>query len=122
MKKFYGILSTCILFCLNTGCQGKKDGFEILCDAPNRAGVGDLAPDQKAVALAKWIDENLKCEEAREVFEKLALLPSDQKAKFLRDSAKKVGLANCPLADLFDASAKPLPLDNQPPEKAPDSP
>ena len=87
------------------GCgQSYQDGIAAICQSPVAAAAQVVAaPDApaKATAAAQWLSGHLSNPEARQLFSDLAPLPPEQKAYKVRTAAAGVGIASCPLADIW---------------------
>jgi hypothetical protein len=82
-------------------CSSQRTDFENFCHAHERAGVtANDAPGEKALKISRYLAENLKTAEAKEVLAALPRLDPSQKRAALSDAAKKHGVAPCPLADV----------------------
>jgi hypothetical protein len=68
-----------------------------LCDAVKLSNA-DAEPGGRQVKIAMWLGENLKTTEAHQFLVTIQPLEGPAKADALLAEAKKVGLADCPLA------------------------
>ncbi|MBL8952712.1 MAG: hypothetical protein JNK82_18170 [Myxococcaceae bacterium] len=86
---------------LAAACASPKGDFERFCGAHENAGVvaGDTPGDQ-AVKISKYLADNLKTPEAKQVLEKLPTLQPNEKRQALSDAAAKYGVSPCRLADV----------------------
>jgi hypothetical protein len=86
---------TALLF---LGCQSKEEGVKLACDSPNQVD-NTLPPAQRGMALAQYIDQNVKNGDV------LAILggtePAAVKGKKLEALAASVGIEECALAVLW---------------------
>lgn len=82
-------------------CTSPARDFETFCHAHERAGVveSDAAGD-RAVKISRYLAENLKTQEAKDVLGALPQLEPSQKRQALNAAAAKHGVRPCPLADV----------------------
>jgi hypothetical protein len=81
-------------------CGGVKKDFDDICHAEERAGVTtEMNPAEKAVTLAKWLQERLRTDEAKRFLGTLATHDPKEKGELLRKAAAEHGVAPCPIAD-----------------------
>lgn len=89
---------------LGSGCQSKEEGVKLACDSPNQVD-NTLPPAQRGMALAQYIEKNVKNGEV------LAILggtePAPVKGKKLEALASSMGIEECALAQLW--SKGPMP-------------
>jgi len=87
------------------GCgQSYAQGMTKICQSPLEAAAQvAAAPDApaKATAAALWVSEHVTNAEARQLFGELAPLAPEQKAQKVRSAAAQVGIASCPLAEIW---------------------
>lgn len=90
------------------GCSSYKKDLQTMCDAPSKATIPPGADaSQKAVAMAAYIDDNIKSSEGRATFSGLAAVSPSEKGRTLRAEATKNGITSCALADFYDAPTPP---------------
>jgi hypothetical protein len=92
--------SACAVLLL-LGCSSARQDFETFCHAHERAGVLDTdTAGDRAVKISKYLAENLKTQEAKDVLAALPALEVKDKRKALTDAAAKHGVSPCPLAEV----------------------
>jgi hypothetical protein len=85
---------------LFTACGSVKQDFDDICHAEERAGVtAQMNPAEKAVTLAKWLQERLRTDEAKRFLGTLATHDPSEKGELLRKTAAQHGVSPCPIAD-----------------------
>ena|SRR5690349_14548277 len=83
------------------GEQTMAQAMELICDAPNRAGVPAGASDsERAMTTATWIKENVTNAEALKLMGSLASVMPEDRGSMLSDEAKKHGIGTCALAQM----------------------
>ncbi len=104
------------------GCGEKEqsftDGMRHLCGA-TASLPSTMSRSEKAAAIAKAAEQNVKNEEVREIATSLASLEGDQKLARLREAAARAGIERCGLAELWTESpmTKSLRIICQAPDK-----
>ena len=83
-------------------CQGEQEGMELLCAAPERAGIEDVLPEEQGRVLARWIEKNVSNADARRLFEQVIDAPLADAARLAREASEEVGLDECAWADYYD--------------------
>lgn len=87
------------------GCgQSYAQGMAKICQSPIEAAAQvAAAPDApaKATVAALWVSAHVTNAEARQLFSELAPLTPEQKAHKVRSAAAQVGIASCPLAEIW---------------------
>lgn len=78
--------------------QSFQEGMQRLCDSIQQVD-SDLDPSSRQVAIAKWIDENVKNTQVRELFSIMGEVPPSKRAGMMQAAAAKAGLESCPIAD-----------------------
>lgn len=83
-----------------TGCSAKGD-LEKICNAEQLSGAANVAdPSAKATKIAKWLQDNVRSTEGKNVFQALAMVSPADKSNVLREAAREVGYTGpCPMAD-----------------------
>ena len=86
---------------LVAGCGRAARDFEDICYAEQRAGVAGITdPAEKAMRMAKWIDERLRTRDARRAFQALGGIRCEDKGPILIEAAKEAGYTGpCPIAE-----------------------
>jgi hypothetical protein len=87
-------------------CQSKEEGMELLCAAPDRAGIADVLPEEQGRVLARWIESNVSNADARRLFEQVIYAPLPDAARLAREASEGVGLNECAWADYYDRLVK----------------
>jgi len=100
-------LGTLVLLACLAGCHSYKSDMQNICNAESLSGVAgkDLAPEQRALELAKWLEKNVHTAKAKEVFASLASVAPDQKGPIVRKAAEEAGVSPCPWADAEEKAA-----------------
>jgi hypothetical protein len=69
-----------------------------LCDVLKRSGADQLTPGEQQPVIAMWLGPNIKTTPGHNFLVTIAPLQGAAKADALEVEAKRVGIANCPLA------------------------
>ena len=72
-----------------------------ICNVIERAGVAHLSEGEQAMATIAWLPKNIESEAGREFLASIANLEGNAKADALEQGARRVGLAECALAQLW---------------------
>lgn len=81
--------------------QSFAEGMALICDAPNHVEPS-VEASERAMALARWVDEEVTNQEARKVMASLAEQPSPQaRVTKLRDAAERAGITQCDFLDVW---------------------
>jgi hypothetical protein len=89
-------------------CQGEQEGMELLCAAPERAGLEAHDPAQVGMVLAEWAGKNVSNSAATRVFERTTQVRMEERGPILRDASQELGLSDCHLADFWDGLAQDI--------------
>jgi hypothetical protein len=81
--------------------QSLADGLRLICEAPDRVKLDPAASQSdRATAIASYIQQNLHNPEALSLMQEMAAMAADQKGPYLAETARKNGVARCPLAEM----------------------
>ena len=75
-----------------------KADIENLCDVLKRSGADQLEPGQRNPTIAMWLGPNIKTTAGHQFLVQIQPLQGADKARALEIEAKRVGIAECPLA------------------------
>jgi hypothetical protein len=75
-----------------------KTDIENLCDVEKRSGADQLEPAQRNPTIAMWLGPNIKTTAGHQFLVQIQPLQGADKAQALEAEAKRVGIAECPLA------------------------
>jgi|GEM_PF-1897697 len=107
LKKFSLFALSALALSALTACQSGEEAMKVICYAHDHVDAS-LAPGEKAIAVAQYVDDNLKHGEARRGWEALAHASADSKGEMLRAMGRELGYtAACPLADAMKPVAPP---------------
>lgn len=105
-------LATLLALQLVTCSSGKKKpvekdpytlDIEQICHAEERSGALEQDPSVRSVQVAAWLANHLVTDQSRLLLGKLAALAPADKATALAAEAKKVGVAPCPMVQVWSA-------------------
>jgi len=80
-------------------CQSEKAGVQMVCDAPQKAGIDDLDPAKRSAAVAEYLSLNVDNRKAIDLYIALTTMAPPERTVFLAESAQRLGIENCPLVD-----------------------
>ena len=84
-----------------TGGQSLADGLRLVCEAPDKVTLDPAASgSDKATAIATYIQQNLHNQEAMSLMQEMSAMAPDERGPYLADTARKNGVARCPLAEM----------------------
>lgn len=75
-----------------------KQDIANLCDAVKRSGADQLPATDRAPSVAMWLGPHIHTDAGRDFLVAIQPLTGEPKATALEFEAKRVGLADCPLA------------------------
>lgn len=75
-----------------------KADIDNLCDVMKRSGADQLEPGARNPTIAMWLGPNIKTPAAHQFLVQIQPLQGADKANALEAEAKRVGIADCPLA------------------------
>jgi hypothetical protein len=85
---------------LTGGCSYARD-LQTICDAPAAVDVSGMAPENRQMALARYLDRQLQSPSGRSLFESLAMMDLENRASTLEAEARGAGIERCAFAELF---------------------
>jgi hypothetical protein len=95
------LVVACFVAACQTGTSTYAQDIARLCDAIRLSGASDKHGQERQLVVAMWLGKNLETPEAHDFLVRIQPLEGSAKASALEDEARRVGHANCPLADLW---------------------
>ena len=96
------VASIAALFTVSACSKGQtfKQGMRVLCNSPDKARekLQAAPPAYRASILAKWLDEKVTNQEARNVIAEWTQAAPDDRSNVLMRASKRAGFESCRMA------------------------
>ena len=80
-----------------SGCQSEKDALQVVCDAPVKCTPCMTShPDQRVVALVRYIEDNISNSSTKKFFESLGNMEGKERAMVFEKRIQEHGITSCP--------------------------
>lgn len=100
MRTWTGVFGVVLL----SGCGSFADDMKMMCDAPKHVDIGALDSAERAHEIALYVSKNTRSREARELFQSVATVSKEERAKLFEDAVRRAGIepAKCEMLRSFE--------------------